>query len=60
LDLRTNPFQGGGDDVRGPNTSFHERQPQERLGQGQERLGQERLGPRQERLGQGQERDGIS
>jgi len=45
-------------DGRGPNTTFHERQPQERLGQGQERLGQERLGPRQERLGQGQERLG--
>jgi len=56
LDLRTNPFQGGEDDGRGPSTTFHERKPQERLGQKrlgptlheaqpQERLGQERLGP---------------
>jgi len=45
-------------DGRGPSTTFHERQPQERLGQRQERLGQERLGPRKKRLGQGQERLG--
>jgi len=34
-------------DGRGPSTSFHERQPQERLGQEQERLDQEqeRVGP---------------
>ena len=67
LDLRTNPFQGGGDDGRGPSTTSHERQEprQERLGPSQdrlepsqERLNQDRLGPRQGRLGQGKEHHG--
>ena len=33
MDFRTNPFQEGGDDGRGPSTAFHERQEpsQERL-----------------------------
>ena len=54
--MRTNPFQGGGDDGRGPSTTSHERQPkQERLEPRQERLGQEHLGPMQERLGPRQE-----
>jgi len=56
LDLRTNPFQGGGDDGRGPSSTPHERQEPnlerlepsgERLAQGGERLEgmRERLGP---------------
>ena len=55
LDLRTNPFQGGGDDGRGPSSTSHERQEprQERL-----ETSQERLEPRQERLGQWQEHIG--
>ena len=32
LDLRTNPFQGGGDDGRGPNTTSKESQTQRHIG----------------------------
>jgi len=54
LDLRTNPFQGGGDDGREPSSTPHERQELnlerlepsgESLAQGEERLEGERLGP---------------
>ena len=65
LDLRTNPFQGGGDDGRGPSTTSHERKKplessQDRLEPSQERLepSQDGLGPRQGRLDQGQEHHG--
>ena len=67
MDLRTNPFLGGGDDERGPSSIPHERQEpnlerlepsEERLAQGGERLAQggkclegERLEGRGERLG---------
>ena len=62
LDLRTNPFKGGGDDGGGPSSPPHGRQKPslerlqpsgERLAQGEERLPQDegRLGGRLERLG---------
>ena len=55
LDLRTNHFQGGGDDGGGPSSPPHGRQEPsgERLAQGEERLPQDegRLGGRLERLG---------
>ena len=48
LDLRTNPFQGGGDDRRGPSTSSHGSQSPNH----EDRLDQEqRLATRNERLG---------
>ena len=55
VDLRTNPFQGGGDDGRGPSSTSHERQEpsQERLEPRREhpKANQERLRQREERLG---------
>ena len=53
LDLRTNPFQGGGDDGRGPSSAPHERQEPnlERLAHEEERLEGERLEGGGEHLG---------
>ena len=55
MDWRTNPFQGGGDDGRGPSSTSHDRQEpsQERLEPSEERLVQrgERLVQEGERLG---------
>ena len=53
--MRTNPFQEGGDDGRGPSSTSYERQEpsQKRLEPRREhpKANQERLGQREQRLG---------